>query len=292
MQDILAVLSWWVIIQLIGLAAWPLAFRLLRFLPDRGYTAAKPLGLLLTSYVLWLFGSLGLVSNSLGGIAMALAIVIAASAYALSRDGFAVLREWFDQHRAMVLVYEALLIAAMFGWAAYLTPPNLANREAILEALRHCRRLTVTSMRLARLLEKYTQAPLTQKSLACPNAFEFPQAARKPAKPAGIILASSDNLPFINSRKAIIEALVGFTEKHHLPVYLFGREMQMVSRLRRVTDSGLVPYWHYHMLLAAWPPMIGIAPLETEADQETLDFFSGKTDVKMLEFGGFGHPSV
>jgi len=70
MTDILAVLSWWCLIQLIGLAAWPLAFRLLRFLPDRGYTAAKPLGLLLTSYVLWLLGSLGLVSNSLGGINM------------------------------------------------------------------------------------------------------------------------------------------------------------------------------------------------------------------------------
>src|SRR5512139_2986490 len=109
MTDILAVLSWWFLIQLIGLAAWPLAFRLLRFLPDRGYSAAKPLGLLLTSYALWLFGSLGLVPNSLGGIVLALVLVIAASAWALSRDGappegargIAALREWLYQHRAM-----------------------------------------------------------------------------------------------------------------------------------------------------------------------------------------------
>ncbi len=74
MRDILAVFSWWVILQLIGLAAWPLAFKLLRFLPDRGYTAAKPLGLLLTSCVLWLLGSLGLISNSMGGIVLALVL--------------------------------------------------------------------------------------------------------------------------------------------------------------------------------------------------------------------------
>lgn len=134
MRDILAVFSWWVILQLIGLAAWPLAFRLLRFLPDRGYTAAKPLGLLLASYGLWLFGSLGLVSNSLGGIVFALAIVIAASAWTLSRDGIAALREWFNQHRAMVIVYEALFLVAMSGWAAYrATNPSISSTEKPME---------------------------------------------------------------------------------------------------------------------------------------------------------------
>ena len=134
MQDILAVLSWWFLIQLIGLAAWPLAFRLLRWLPDRGYTAAKPLGLLLTSYALWLLGSLGLVPNSLGGILFALVIVIALSAYALSREGMAALREWFSQHRAMVLVYETLFLAAMLGWAAYrATNPGISSTEKPME---------------------------------------------------------------------------------------------------------------------------------------------------------------
>jgi hypothetical protein len=38
--------------------------------------------------------------------------------------------------------------------------------------------------------------------------------------------------------------------------------------------------------------MIGVAPLETQADQATLDFISGKSDLKMTELGGFGHPGV
>jgi len=120
MRDILAVLSWWLLIQLIGLVAWPLAFRLLRFLPDRGYTAAKPLGLLLISFTLWLLGSLGLMPNSLGGIVFALILVTAASARVLNRvGGVAALREWLSEHRAMVLVYEALFAMAMCGWALF-----------------------------------------------------------------------------------------------------------------------------------------------------------------------------
>jgi YYY domain-containing protein len=134
MRDVLAILSWWLLIQILGLAAWPLAFRLLRFLPDRGYTIAKPLGLLLTSYALWLAGSLGLMQNSLGGIIFALILVIAASAWALSRDGIAALRDWLSRHRAMVLVYEALFLVAMCGWTAFrATNPAINSTEKPME---------------------------------------------------------------------------------------------------------------------------------------------------------------
>ena len=134
MRDILAVLSWWLLIQLLGLAAWPLAFRLLRFLPDRGYTAIKPLGLLLVSYALWLLGSLGLTRNSIGGILFALALLVAASIWALSRDGLAALRDWLRQHRAMVLTYEALFFVAMVGFAAWrATNPAINSTEKPME---------------------------------------------------------------------------------------------------------------------------------------------------------------
>ena len=42
-------ISWWFIIQILGWVALPVAFRALRWLPDRGYTFSKPLGLLLVS---------------------------------------------------------------------------------------------------------------------------------------------------------------------------------------------------------------------------------------------------
>ena len=48
----LAVVSWWLIIEVLGLLALPVALRLFCHLPDRGYAFARPLGLLLTGYVL------------------------------------------------------------------------------------------------------------------------------------------------------------------------------------------------------------------------------------------------
>ena len=134
MRDVLAVLSWWILIQLLGLAAWPLAFRLLRFLPDRGYTAIKPLGLLLVSYALWLLGSLGLMRNSIGGILFALALVAAASLWALSRGGLTSLRHWLSENVKVVLVYELLFAVALCGWAAFrATTPDISSTEKPME---------------------------------------------------------------------------------------------------------------------------------------------------------------
>ena len=53
-------LAWYVVMQLIGLLALPLAWRLLAFLPDRGYASARALGVLLVSYGLWIAYSFGL----------------------------------------------------------------------------------------------------------------------------------------------------------------------------------------------------------------------------------------
>ena len=81
----LYVLIWWFVLQLIGLAALPLAFRLFRRLPDRGYAFARPLGLLLVSYLFWLGASLGLLRNRWGGILFVLAAVAGLSWLAYRR---------------------------------------------------------------------------------------------------------------------------------------------------------------------------------------------------------------
>jgi YYY domain-containing protein len=73
------VLVWWLWMQVIGLAAWPLAYRFFRRLPDKGYSFARPLGLLLTGYVLWIGASLGLLRNSVGGALFSLLLVAMAS---------------------------------------------------------------------------------------------------------------------------------------------------------------------------------------------------------------------
>src|SRR5690349_7193549 len=54
-----ALIIWWVVVELLGLLAFPLTFRLFSARADHGYGFAKIIGLLLGSYVAWLLGAGG-----------------------------------------------------------------------------------------------------------------------------------------------------------------------------------------------------------------------------------------
>ncbi len=62
----LDILLWYVLLLAVGWLAFPIAFRLLKDLPDRGFALAKPLGLLLWGFVFWLLASLHIVGNDTG----------------------------------------------------------------------------------------------------------------------------------------------------------------------------------------------------------------------------------
>ena len=116
----LYILTWWFVLQLIGLAALPLAFRLFRRLPDRGYAFARPLGLLFTGYLFWLGASLGLLRNRWGGVLLALAAVAGFSWLAYRRwpgRDEARLLPWLREHWRTVVVVELLFAFAFAGWA-------------------------------------------------------------------------------------------------------------------------------------------------------------------------------
>ena len=55
-----AIVVWWLAVQLVGWLAWPLSRRLFRCLPDQGYLLSKSLGWLLVGYGVWLASSLRL----------------------------------------------------------------------------------------------------------------------------------------------------------------------------------------------------------------------------------------
>ncbi len=77
-------LLWWILLELIGLAVFPVAFRFFHNLPDRGYAFIKPLGLLLVVYPFWLLTSLGFLTNTQGSIALVALVVAGASWLALA----------------------------------------------------------------------------------------------------------------------------------------------------------------------------------------------------------------
>ena len=58
------IISWLLAVELLGILALPLCFVLFRRLPDRGITLAKPLALVLFSYILWIAGLSHVIPNT------------------------------------------------------------------------------------------------------------------------------------------------------------------------------------------------------------------------------------
>lgn len=112
-------LLWYLAVQLISLAALPLAWRLFAALPDSGYAFAKSLGILLVGFFLWLGTSYGLLRNEAGGAWLALGGVALISGWAgwqpfrrARRDGLPMAGGW-----RYLLAVELLFLAAFAGWA-------------------------------------------------------------------------------------------------------------------------------------------------------------------------------
>lgn len=180
----------------------------------------------------------------------------------------------------------------MIGAPSYISGSEL-HGTTVMEAIHRCKVLTVPSSRLATMLESESGVTMAEKTVVCPNAFDFPEALRTPSKPRGLLLTNSDTLPLFMSRESFVTAVRQFIQRHDLPVYHVGTSFPgLESWGDRVISLGRLPFWHYHFLLVSMPPLIGLAPLETSGDKDTLEFIRGKSDIKMLTYGGFGHPSL
>ncbi|HDN79639.1 MAG TPA: hypothetical protein ENG33_04140, partial [Chloroflexi bacterium] len=123
-------LLWWFVISILGLTALPLVRRLFSALPDEGYAFAKPLGLLLASYVLWLGCSLGFLFNSPGGALFSLMAVAAISWTTGERD----VRGFIRKHSREVIFTEALFAFAFFAFACFRAySPEILGTEKPME---------------------------------------------------------------------------------------------------------------------------------------------------------------
>src|SRR5690349_5599103 len=106
----LQVLTWWLVIQALGLVGLPLAAFVFRALPDRGYPFAKALGLLATGYGAWLLAMLGV--GSFGGPLVVLVAIALGTVgwYSVRGRG---LPDFLRANWRTLLAYEALFAAAL-----------------------------------------------------------------------------------------------------------------------------------------------------------------------------------
>lgn len=132
LSEILAAVRWWAALSALGLLALPGLFVLLRRLPDRGYAFARMAGLLATSYVFWLAGSLGFSGANAGGIVLAL-LVLGGLSFWLYRSRAAddSLSRWLSEHKATVIATEVIFAAvfALWVWVRAQNPSITATEK-------------------------------------------------------------------------------------------------------------------------------------------------------------------
>lgn len=108
---------WYLTITLLGLATFPIAYRMLPGLPDRGYAFSRTLGLLIWGYLFWLLGSVDLLGNNLGGQVFALLLLFTISGLALRNLDWQEARQWWLKRKGLVIAIEVLFLVAFAGWA-------------------------------------------------------------------------------------------------------------------------------------------------------------------------------
>ena len=117
-----AFISWYILITLLGWLTFPLAYYLFPALADRGYTLARAFGLLIWAYVFWLFASLGIAQNDIGGLLLGLVILGGLSIWAFIKCQSEI-REWWRQNRRLIITTEGFFLVA-FALMAFVRSTN------------------------------------------------------------------------------------------------------------------------------------------------------------------------
>ncbi len=124
---------WWLVLAILGAITLPITLKLLRFLPDRGVTLARPVGLILSGYLFWLLAVLGVLPNSTAAIVLVLAALAAVSGVIWAREGRALWAALCERRR-LIAIAEALFLCALAALAllrAY--SPDIAATEKPME---------------------------------------------------------------------------------------------------------------------------------------------------------------
>lgn len=122
-NPVLGAITWWFVIELIGLVAWPTAYFLFRRVHLRGYAFARILGLLLLAYLNWLGASLRFTQNRATTIAILLVLMAAWNFWLLWKKHPEIL-EFCRENRLEILRSELIFFAsyAAFVFIRFLNP--------------------------------------------------------------------------------------------------------------------------------------------------------------------------
>lgn len=121
------IVVWWLLITIMGLAALPIAFKVFRFLPDRGYAFSKPLGLLLVGLLSWWIGQ---VHFSLLTILLAFGLVAGLSYWLWARSA-AEFRSLLTERLGLIAAVELFfaVLFLLFCWFRMYNPDIIGTEK-------------------------------------------------------------------------------------------------------------------------------------------------------------------
>src|SRR5689334_8334854 len=113
---------WYLLVSVLGWLTFPVIFRLLPALADRGFAFSRTAGLLIWGYVFWLLASLGISQNDVGGMLLALALLIALAIWSFRAHRDEILA-FIKSNSPLVLTVEIIFLVA-FGLMAFIRSAN------------------------------------------------------------------------------------------------------------------------------------------------------------------------
>ncbi len=124
------ILVWWLLISALGLAVIPIALKVFRFLPDRGYAFTKPLGLLLFGLGVWL---LGFVSFSLPAILLSFGLLAGFSFWIGMKNREEILAV-LKARASYVLILELFFLLLFLGFLFFrMFNPDISGTENFMD---------------------------------------------------------------------------------------------------------------------------------------------------------------
>ena len=129
----MSIILWIATIELLGLLAFPIAFLLFHRLGDRGYGLAKPLGLLLLAYPVWLVGSLGVAPVTRWTIVVAL-LLLAGLVVALAQRHWREMADFLRRRWPLLLAIEGVFLILFLGWVVFRAyDPMINHTEQLMD---------------------------------------------------------------------------------------------------------------------------------------------------------------
>src|SRR5882672_1262288 len=111
-------LAWYVVVQVTGLAVWPVVARALAPLDDRGWAASKVAGLLGIAWLVWLLCMLTPLPFTRATLTFGLLAAGAAGWFGLLRsEGVEPLLDWLRGRRRLLFAWEAVFLGGFVLFA-------------------------------------------------------------------------------------------------------------------------------------------------------------------------------